>query len=258
MRLRVESTANRRLKASRDLGTRQGVLRQGSFLVEGPRFVSDAMDSMEPDWLILSEAAGATATAAADRAAEAGFDVLEVPEKLFRDLSDTVHSQGILAILPLPHPSVEDISPKGTILLLDGVSDPGNMGTMIRSAAAFGCACVVAGVGSCCPFTPKVTRGSAGMNTRLPVLFDQDLPALMEGLSESTTFLGAEMSGASPGEFRSDGRRTGLVVGSETHGISASVRSLLSGSIGIPMAEGVESLNAAVSGSLLLYLLTRP
>lgn len=258
MRLRVESTANRRLKVSRDLGTRQGVLRQNSFLVEGPRFISDAIDSIKPDWLILSEAASPTATAAADRAAEAGFDVLEVPEVLFRDLSDTVHSQGVLAVFPLPYPSVEDISSRGTVLLLDGVSDPGNMGTLIRSAAAFDCACVVAGKGSCCPFTPKVTRASAGMNTRLPVLFDQDLPALMEGLSGSMIFLGAEMSGVSPDEFRTDDRRTGLVVGSETHGISASVRSLLSGSIGIPMSKEVESLNAAVSGSLLLYLLTRP
>jgi RNA methyltransferase, TrmH family len=232
------------------------VLRQGAFLVEGPRFVSDQMSIRSPLWLVLSSEAGPAAVFVADMASDSGVDVLEVSSGLFRELSDTMHSQGLLAVCPLPVTAEEDIPPVGPILLLDGLSDPGNMGTLVRSAAAFGCGAVIAGTGSCCPFIPKVTRAAAGMSVRLPILFDADLPSLMGRMRETRLFYGAEASGGSVEPMAAAGNRVGLVIGSEAHGISEPVKALLSGSVGIPMVPGVESLNAAVSGSILLYLLT--
>jgi RNA methyltransferase, TrmH family len=255
VRIRIESASNPRLKATRALDSRHGVLRQGAFLVEGPKFVSDQMSIRSPLWLVLSSEAGPAATFVADMASDSGIDVLEVSSGLFRELSDTVHSQGLLAVCPLPVITEEDIPSIGTLLLLDGLSDPGNLGTLIRSAVAFGCAAVIAGTGSCCPFIPKVTRAAAGMSIRLPILFDADLPALMGRMSQTRLFYGAEASGGSVELLASAGGRIGLVIGSEAHGISETVKPLLSGTVGIPMVPGVESLNAAVSGSILLYLL---
>jgi len=257
MRIPVGSAANPRLKIARALDTRHGVLKHGSFLVEGPRFVSEQLSVGSPLWLALSSEASGSAAAVADRASDSGIDVLEVPGALFRDLSDTQHSQGVLAVCPLPSFPEEDIPTSGPLLLLDGLSDPGNTGTLIRSAAAFGCAAVVTGTGSCFPFIPKVTRASAGMNVRLPVLFDIDLPACMTRMGSGTRFFGAEASGGPVDALPVAAGRVALVVGSEAHGISAPVRALLLRTVGIPMASGVESLNAAVSGSILLYLLSR-
>lgn len=257
MRIAIASASNPRLKTTRALDTRQGILKQGAFLMEGPRFVSDQMALRSPLWLVLSTEAGPSAVAVAERASDAGLDVLEVPAQLFRELSDTQHSQGLLAVCPLPVTSEEDIPETGTLLVLDGLSDPGNTGTLIRSAAAFGCAAVIAGRGSCCPFIPKVTRAAAGMNLRLPVLFDQDLPTLMGTMRRNRRFYGAEASGGAVERLADSAGGIALVIGSEAHGISAPVKALLTGTVGIPMVPGVESLNAAVSGSILLYLLGR-
>lgn len=257
MRISIESASNPRLKATRALDSRHGVLKQGVFLVEGPRFVSDQMSIRSPLWLVISTEAGPAATFVADMASDSGIDVLEVPSGLFRELSDTVHSQGLLAVCPLPVTAEQDIPSTGSLLLLDGLSDPGNMGTLIRSAAAFGCAAVIAGTGSCCPFIPKATRAAAGMNVRLPILFDVDLPTLMGRMRETRLFYGAEVFGGAVEPLVAVRERAGLVIGSEAHGISEPVKTLLSGTVGIPMAPGVESLNAAVSGSILLYLMKK-
>jgi TrmH family RNA methyltransferase len=257
VRIQIESASNPRLKTTRALDSRHGVLKQGAFLVEGPRFVSDQMSIRSPLWLVLSTEAGQAAAFVADMAGESGIDVLEVPSALFRELSDTVHSQGLLAVCPLPATTEQDLPSTGPLLLLDGLSDPGNMGTLIRSAAAFGCAAVIAGAGSCCPFIPKATRAAAGMNVRLPILFDADLPALMGRMRETRSFYGADVIGGSAEPMVAARERAGLVIGSEAHGISEPVKNILSGTVGIPMAPGVESLNAAVSGSILLYLLKK-
>ncbi len=222
--------------------------------MEGSRFVADYLRNNEPKWIILSEEATPASRAVANDASEAGIDILETPIKLFSEISDTIHSQGIIAVCALPEINESKLEPEGIFLLLDRISDPGNTGTIIRSAAAFGCSSVIMGEGCCCPFTPKVTRGSAGANVKVPVLFDIDLPSFMLRNSDNCTFIGAEASGGSMEQIKSSTGNTGIVIGSETHGISEKVHELLDDTVTIPMKEGVESLNAAVSASILLYV----
>lgn len=253
MKLNVTSPSNSRLKVSRQLDSRSGILRNGLFLMEGPRFISDLLGSTEPEWVVLSTEAGGASRETAARASEMGCDVLEVPPGLFAEISDTETSQGIIAVFPLPEPDSVNIPGTGLILLLDGVSDPGNTGTLIRSAAAFGCSGVVTGRGTCFPYIPKVTRASAGLNARMPILFDADLPSLMRRLSPRTEFIGADPSGDEVSTLNRRRESLGLVIGSEARGISPEVEELLERRVAIPMAPGVESLNAAVSGSILLY-----
>ncbi len=222
--------------------------------MEGSRFVADYLCNSEPKWIILSEEATSASRAVADNASEAGIVILEIPPKLFSEISDTAHSQGIIAVCALPEIKENELKPEGTFLLLDGISDPGNTGTIIRSAAAFGCSCVIMGEGCCCPFTPKVTRASTGTNMKVPVLFDIDLPSFMLKNSDKCTFFGAEVSGGSIEQIRSSTGSIGIVIGSEAHGISEEVHERLDGTVSIHMKEGVESLNAAISASILLYI----
>ncbi len=222
--------------------------------MEGSRFVTDYLKNNEPKWIILSAEATPASRAVANNASEAGFDVLEITAKLFSEISDTTHSQGIIAVCKLPEIKESEFKPEGTFLLLDRISDPGNTGTIIRSAAAFGCSSVILGEGCCFPFLPKVNRASAGSNVKVPLLYDIDLPSFMLQNSDNCTFIGADASGGPIEQIKASTGSTGIVIGSEAHGISEKVRDRLDATVSIPMKEGVESLNAAVSASILLYV----
>ncbi len=89
---------------------------------------------------------------------------------------------------------------------------------------------------------------------KVHLMYDIDLPSFMQQNSDNCTFLGAEASGGSIEQIEASTGSTGIVIGSEAHGISENVRELLDGTVGIPIKEGVESLNAAVSASILLYV----
>ena len=253
MYLKITGSSNNRLKISRSLHSKSYIMKHGAFLMEGSRFVADYLRNNEPKWIILSAEATTASRDVANDASEAGSDVLEIPPKLFSEISDTTHSQGIIAVCKLPEIKENELKPKSTLLLLDRISDPGNIGTIIRSAAAFGCGSVIMGEGCCFPFTPKVSRASAGANVKVPVLFDIDLPSFMLQNSENCTFIGAEASGGPIEQIRVSTGSVGIVIGSEAHGISEQVHDRLDGTVSIPMKEGVESLNAAVSASILLY-----
>jgi|GEM_PF-55015 len=254
--IQVTSPSNASLKITRRLHSRSGISKHGLFLMEGPRFILDHLRRSAPQWLILSGEATDLAADAARESSAAGARVLEVPAAIFDEVSDTETSQGVIGVFPLPSADIGSFSPSGLTVLLDGVSDPGNMGAIIRSAAAFGCGGVIAGKGSCFPYIPKVTRSAAGTNTLLPVIPEVDLPAFMERHAGEMEFLGAEASGRSIGDILPEAASRGLVVGSEAHGISTAVRGLLNTSVAVPMTGTVESLNAAVSASILIYLLS--
>jgi len=256
MNIKIASPANARLKIARSLHSRSGILKHRLFLMEGPRFVFDYMNREKPEWVFISEEASPHSRAVAEKALESNTEVLELPGKLFAGISDTEVSQGITAVCPLPEVNIDRIPRSGVFLLLDGISDPGNMGTIIRSAAAFGCSSIVAGKGSCCPFAPKVTRASAGMISVVPIEFDSDLVSFMKNNAEVIEFLGANASGEDIGNVRPLGSCTGLVIGSEAHGISVEVAEHVNRMVSIPMVQGVDSLNAAVSASIFLYHFT--
>jgi TrmH family RNA methyltransferase len=257
MIISVTSPTNQRLKVSRQLHSRSGILKNGLFLMEGPRYISDQLERSITKWVLLSVDAGEEVRRLAGRVGSLGVDVLELPAGLFESVSDTATSQGIISVLSLPAADVPVLPRRGLFLLLDGVSDPGNMGTILRSAAAFGCVAVVTGKGSCFPFLPKVTRAAAGTNASVPLLCDVSLPGFMRENTHGMEFIGADASGGDPGILHRERESLGLVVGSEAHGISDEVDKLLDFRVGIPMTGGVESLNAAVSVSILLYEASR-
>ncbi len=221
--------------------------------MEGPRFISDYITRGTPEWILISDMAGKLSETVASVAAEMNIPVIAIPEKLFSAVSDTETSQGITAVCPLPSVNIDSIPREGVFLLLDGISDPGNMGTIIRSAAAFGCTAVIAGKGSCCPFAPKVTRAAAGLNSTVPVIFDTDLAAFMQSNTDVIEFIGADASGGDVDRLRGLEGCLGLVIGSEACGISVETMKYCSSTVALRMSGEVESLNDAVSASILLY-----
>ncbi len=255
MMMAVTSRSNEKLKITRKLRSSRDIRRYGLFLMEGPRFVTDRLEAgTVPLWTILSEEAGKNAVITASEVEAAGGEVLVIPREIFGGLADTETSQGLMAVFRLPELRIR---PGRTVLILDGVSDPGNVGTLIRSAAAFGCGGVVTGKNTAFPFAPKVTRASAGLNAALPIEYDVDLPAMVRENGLNLEFVGMDPKGDDPETLNGLERPPGIVVGSEARGISREVGSLFDRRVAIPMAPGVESLNAAVSGSILLFYVYR-
>ena len=158
---------------------------------------------------------------------------------------------------PAPDPQVLLSSPSGRFLLLDGVQDPGNLGTLVRAARAFALDGVVALDGTVDPWNPKAVRASAGASFRVPVLkvgWEEPVaPLLRRG---GVHLLVAEPGGEDVARVRPP-RPWALVIGSEARGIRGRVLEAAERRVEVPMPGGAESLNAGVAGAILLYALGR-
>lgn len=170
---------------------------------------------------------------------------------LVDDLSETVHPQGVLAVFPAPDVPVP--SPRAPLyLVVDGVRDPGNLGTLLRAAAAAGATAAFLAPGTVDPFNPKVVRAAMGAHFRFPIRdLDDDACDLVR---ETTDLRALARVGDHPPHDALDWRQPAtLIVASETGDESDAARRLATAAIAIPMAAGVESLNAAIAGAVILF-----
>jgi TrmH family RNA methyltransferase len=247
----------------RDLHRRRGRERRGLALAEGVRLVEEAVDAgIRLRGVLVSPALEATTRGRALKSvlAERGVTLEQVSEPELEKLADTEHPQGVLAVIE-PRPwRIEDIRlAKGAVVIvLDGVQDPGNVGTILRTAHGLGAAGVVALPGTAELGNSKVMRGSMGALFRLPAI-----------TSEAEEFLAwAKRSGvelwttATEGEpvnrlIVSDRPAVALVLGNEGAGVSPALASAARRRVAIPLASGVESLNVAVAAGILLYEVLR-
>lgn len=182
-----------------------------------------------------------------------GVSVLEVGDNVLKALADTASPQAVVAIAATPAFNVADLSEDADlVLVLAQVRDPGNAGTLVRSATAVGADCVVFSAGSVDPFGPKTVRASAGAVLRIPV--DRAAP-LEESLgilrTKGFTIVGAEARATTALYDLDLTGRTAVIVGNEAWGFDAAA--VFDTSASIPMEPGVDSLNVATAGSLFLF-----
>ena len=249
----------------RDLRLRRGRERRGLALAEGVRLVEEALGArVRLRGAATAPALEGTARGRALKAAleQARVPLLAVTDRELADLADTEHPQGIIAVLEPPHWTWADLSPGAgsIVLVLDAVQDPGNVGTILRTAQALGAAGVVALKGSAELHNPKVLRGSMGALFRLPALSSTD-----DELLDWTTGHGVELWVADPGgvPIREVPPRTpadvpvALALGNEGAGVRLELAGRAARRVGIPLAAAAESLNVAVAAGILLYEVTR-
>jgi TrmH family RNA methyltransferase len=238
--------------------------REGLFLVEGVRCVGEFLQAtlpLTPRFAIASPRlldAGGGPELLADLRAR-GLLLLEVETGELNALAHAETTQGVLLVVEEPRCSWPPWPDPGSrrLLLLDGIQDPGNVGTLIRAARAFGLDAVLALDGTADPWGPKTVRSGAGAHAHVPVfrmpwteardrLGDMGLPILVAEAD------GTDVRGWSgpPG--------WALVLGNEGAGVRAEVQDLAEVCLAIPMADAVDSLNVAVAGAILLFALTPP
>ena len=181
--------------------------------------------------------------------------ILELPDDLFQSIASTETTQGVIALVRAPEWPLDKLfEGRSLVVILDGLQDPGNAGTIARSAEAFGATGMMFLKGSTTPFHPKTLRASAGSLFRLPCVYGVEAELALREVRKHRVDLYAAMPSTGAEFLPRDvdfSHPCAIVVGSEGHGIGADFAECAT-SVAIP-TTGVESLNAAVAASILLY-----
>jgi TrmH family RNA methyltransferase len=181
---------------------------------------------------------------------------VEVPEDVMRSISPAETPQGVLSVCALPNQTLpEELSGKRYVVL-DGVQDPGNVGTILRTADAFGADGVFLINGCADIYNPKTVRAAMGSLFRVDVRVCTDIAAdigKMRGDGFEIYAAMLDKTSRNVCDLELENGKIGFVIGNEGHGVRESVRSSYTGSVIVPMCEGPESLNAAICASLLSW-----
>src|SRR6266496_5483278 len=250
----ITSSQNSKIKLVRALLGRPKERREeNAFVVEGVRLIEEAVNS---NWgfrfVLYDETLNERGELQVESLKSRGVDVEMITESLMKSLSETETPQGILAVLEfkqLPIPNPPDF-----VLIPDQIRDPGNFGTLLRSAAATGVQAVLLPPETTDAFAPKTIRSGMGAHFRLPI-HSMNWGEIKEKTKDLQIYL-ADMDGSSCWET-SFLQPLALIVGSEAEGASEEARKIATQNISIPMVGNVESLNAGVAGSVLMFEVVR-
>lgn len=235
--------------AIRDLRKAKFREAEQQYLAEGPHFAQEVLRSSHtPRNVVVHTESGPDIIEMAEKFEAMGVPIYSATSKDMDLMSDASTSQGILCVLPFhTENAVAD-----RIIVLDGVSDPGNVGTIIRCAAWFGFSDVVLGEGSADLYNPKTVRSTAGAFLRINVARKKRLSDWLTTLDDRPIIASITRGGGDP-EVLSTLGRMALLIGSEAHGLTPEVQKLATDAVSIPGNDSTESLNAAVAAGILCY-----
>jgi TrmH family RNA methyltransferase len=230
--------------------------REGAVLVEGVRAVSEALDSgVQGSFAVTSPRLEASSTGSSLASRLDELDVSHVEESELDRLSDTERGQGVMLVCAEPTAGLDVVHERGRYLVLDGVQDPGNAGTLIRAAVAFGFDAVLCLDGTVDPWSPKPVRASAGMIFRLPVVRAAGLD-VVERLEASDVPLYIADATGEDVDKHPRLESFAIAVGNEGGGVRRLLVEKATGSLAVRMRGGTESLNVAMAGAIIMHSLT--
>ena len=247
----ITSASNDRIKLVRALQTQAKTRRrEGKIVLEGVRLINDALAvGSVPDFVLYTSELTNTGRALLARFKELHVTCFEVSDELMTTIADTDTPQGFLAVVPTPQITLSETP--SLLLLLDGVADPGNMGTILRTAASVGVDIVVLLPGCVDVFSPKVLRSAMGAHFRVGLVsktWDQ------VAASYPTLPLYVADAGGTQPYYAVDWKQpAGLVIGGEARGANSQAYNAAQAVLSIPMKEDAESLNAAIATAVILF-----
>lgn len=235
----------------KELRRRVRTRRVGEVIVDGRRLIEDLIR-----WGVAIRELYLAPTSVGDRDTEVWLAkseaAWEVDASVLADIAPTKNPQGVLAVIDEPTWDMRAVD-DGVTLYLEAVQDPGNLGAIVRSAAALGASAVLLSRGCVDPFRPSAVRGSAGAVLRLPVLRDCDVSEVVVAARQA----GAEVwAAAGKGRELADWQPTFpllLMLGAEGPGLRPASIALADGAVSIPLVRQIDSLNVAAAASILLY-----
>lgn len=250
----ITSIQNPQVKAWRALASRRERLDAGCFLIEGVKMAEEAARHATVRSVLFEQGADAKFAPLLAQLAAQGAQLYAVSTRVLEAVCQTKTPQGIAATVRLPEPRALS----GPLLIaLDGVQDPGNVGTIIRTADAAGFEGVLL-TGTCADvYSAKALRATMGSIFRMAIRVEENLPDALRALHEDGyEILSTELSGT-PFYARAACDKAVLVIGNESAGVSPEVSREATQRLRLPMRGGAESLNAAVAAGIMMYELGR-
>jgi TrmH family RNA methyltransferase len=230
---------------------------EGACVLEGPDLIDAALEAgfeVEAVYMEARALGNADCSASIERAQLAGVRVFQLDEGTLFKVADTKSPQPVLATARFQVSTLDDVPTDSAILVLDQIRDPGNAGTMIRSADAAGVGAVIFTGDSVDPFNPKTLRSSAGSVFHLPLVVGRSLAEVTVALREKgMSSYASVVRGGSDFRTLPLGGGCAIVIGNESSGLDEAAIALCDASLSIPMAGRSESLNAGVAASLVLF-----
>jgi RNA methyltransferase, TrmH family len=248
----ITSVRNERVKRAAALARRRERRDRGQHLVEGPNAVGEALAAGVVEEVFVSERGRDTVTTA-------GVPVRVVAEHVLERLADTTTPQGVVAVATSRTATLDEVVGRGLLVVLNEVTDPGNAGTIVRTADAVGATAVLTTVGTVDLFSPKAVRSAAGSTYHLPLVPEVDLAEVAQACRDAgQRLLGLDAD--APGsvfDLESGTGPVALVLGNEAHGLSGDAARSLDATVAIPRWGRAESLNVGAAAAVALYAAAR-
>ncbi|SET78361.1 RNA methyltransferase, TrmH family [Salinibacillus kushneri] len=242
----IDSLQNKKVKRWNKLKRKKERMKNGSFLIEGEHLIEEALHS---DWqikeMIIKEGYTSKVRTAED------IPIIEVNEKVFSELTNTETPQGVMAEVEIKQSQIPEEAKK--LVLFDAVQDPGNLGTMIRTADAFGFDGIVLGKGCVDLFNDKVIRSTQGSLFHLPILFE-DLPSKIDALKgDGFSIWVTALRDAISIEEQAVPDRVAVILGNEGNGVQEELLHQADQKVYIPIKGQAESLNVSIAAGIMMY-----
>ncbi|WP_185750619.1 RNA methyltransferase [Clostridium sp. KNHs214] len=249
----IRSKDNNIIKEVKKLKEKKYREEKGSFLVEGFRFVEEALkSSFIVEKVFIADKCMNKWTKMCENLKLEPKPVIVISEQVLKFISNTDNPQGIIAIVK--NEQIKINSQEGMYLLADRIQDPGNMGTIIRTAHAVGALGVIVTKGTVDIYNDKTLRSTMGSIFNIPVIQDKDLTTVKELVNEGFKLVASYLDNESEDFYKVDLPSKGIfIVGNEGNGISEEIVNMSHIKVKIPMPGGAESLNASVAASIMMY-----
>ena len=255
----ITSLDNQIVKMAASLSEKKYRDREMAYILEGPNMIREVLEqSRKARFIFLrAESESVEARQLAEKADKSGLAVYEVSDSVFRKLSQTENSQDILAVINKPQLTRDeffDSAKSKNILVIDRVQDPGNIGTILRTAEAAGFAGALVIKGSGDPFSPKAVRAASGSTERLPIIFAESANDAIAILKTHNKKVYATAMKATKIYYEADlSEDVAIVVSNEGNGASKEVLEAADEILSIPMEGKTESLNVAIASGIIMF-----
>lgn len=244
---KIESSQNATYKEWHKLEQKKWRDRSGQFIVEGPHLLEEALKTNQVTAVLMDEGAEPPYQETQDQP-----PLFELSHDLFKSLTQTETPQGMLAVVQLKKISVN--WQEGRFLLVDAVQDPGNLGTMIRTADAAGFDTVILGKGTVDPYNPKTLRSAQGSHFHVQIVQEALETAIKELKSHHIPVIGTALDAPSLADLQPPkGKDLAIIMGNEGAGVQEAILHQVDVLVKIPMYGQAESLNVAVATGILTY-----
>ena len=246
----ITSASNKRIKDIQKLKENKNIKKYGRYLIEGKHLVEEALDAKVVEEIIVSESFEEYNIVGSFEG-----ELIKVTDSVLKSMSDTITSQGIIAVCRTVKKEL-DINNYSKVLILDKIQDPGNLGTIIRTADAFNFDCIILGKGTTSLYGQKVIRSTQGSNFHIDCFDNIDLVELIDEMHEFNIFATSLKADKYIEQLDNITGKVAVVFGNEGAGVSEEILSKVNNLLKISMPGRAESLNVSIAAGIVMHYIS--